>query len=109
MASVEVGEMGEMGEMGEEGEEGEGGGDVEGMSTASQLDLSNCAEVTWVVSEMWAESIRAVAQRVAEAETMDESSFLRSPKLAVRVSGWRILRIRWTKDSIWLDTGVELY
>ena len=99
----------EVGEMGEVGEEGEEGGEGEGMSTASQVESSKRAEVIWVVSEMWAESFRAVAQRVAEAETMDERSFRRSAESAGRVSGWRIVRIPWTEDSIWLDTGVELY
>ena len=96
MAGVQVGE-----------EEGGEGSDMS--STASQEDSSKLAEVTWVMSEMCAESFRAVDQRVADWETMDSRSFRRSAESAGRVSGWRIDRIFWTEESICVEIGVGLY
>lgn len=83
----------------------EGEGRVEGgrvvMSSASQADGS-CGEEEGgsVVLVMWAESLRAEAQRVDESEMREWRSFLRSADSEGVVSGLRIVRIRWTVESI---------
>ena len=73
-------------------------GDEFGMSTASHVDLSE--EEGSVSSVMFAESFRALVQRVDEVVMRDRRSLVRSAKEVGRDSGWRVLRICWTVDSI---------
>lgn len=86
--------------------EGEARGGKVVMSCASQADSSG-GEGGSVVMVMWAESVRAEVQRVAESERRERRAFLRSAESEGLVSGLRIVRIRWTVDSILLAPGVE--
>lgn len=78
--------------------EGEAGGRV-GMSSASQADLSG-GDGGSVMMDMWPESVRAEVQRVDEVEIREWRAFLRSAESEGVVSGWRVVRIRWTVASI---------
>ena len=80
------------------GVEVEGGGRVV-ISSASQADLS-CGDGGSVVMLMWAESVRAEVQRVDESEMRARRAFLRSAESEGVVSGRRVVRIRWTVESI---------
>lgn len=76
----------------------EGGGRVV-MSSASQADWS-CGDGGSVVMLMWAESVRAEVQRVDESEMRARRAFLRSAESEGVISGRRVVRIRWTVESI---------
>ena len=53
-----------------------------------------------------ASSLRAAAQSVAEFEMRERRSFASSVDSEGGISGWRLVRIRCTVDSIWLGSVV---